>query len=224
MVISTWLLLACSTQELKETPPPTPKIVEVVVEELEEIEPEIVPPPQFESMDFKHLEPKTTDSIEIIVKSKRAVSGSIRKEYEWKINEKKIISERSPTLSRSQLKKGDVISVTVTLRNGEQKQSKTMQTRIVNSPPQWERDPRLVREIDGFTVKAIDPDGDPILYRLEGQPDGMSISSKGVLRYKGSTTEKGGTYNIIVIGEDTEKALVKWNFSINLSAGSDAPK
>ena len=224
MLISTWFLLACSTQEIKETPPPKEKIVEVVVESVEEIEPEIKPLPEFESMEFKHQEPKLIDPIEIIVKTVRPASGSIRNEYQWEVNGKKILSERSSALKRTQVKRGDVISVTVTLRNGEQTRSKKNQTTVVNSPPQWETDPRLVRDIDGFTVKAFDLDGDVIKYRLEGQPDGMSISSKGVLRYKGSITEKGGKYAISVIAEDTEKALVKWDFSINLSAGSDAPK
>ena len=83
---------------------------------------------------------------------------------------------------------------------------------IGNAPPQWLRDPRNLKKVDGYTVEAVDPDGDPVTYRLEGAPDGMTISTigkAGKISYKGSTTEPGGDYTIKVIAEDSDKALVQ---------------
>ena len=218
-----WLLFACTTQEIKqEAPPKKEEVQEIVEEEIEEEE--ILEPLQITSIEFTHPEPKATDPIEVEVKAKRPKSGGLRYEYEWSINGRKQISEKSSALKRAKIKKGDSISVTVTIRNKDRELSKKTEVKILNSPPQWEADPRLVREIDGFKVKAFDPDGDPIKYRLEGQPRGMTISSNGELHYKGSTTEPGGKYNIAVIAEDNERGLVKWDFSISLTPGSDAKK
>lgn len=219
-----WLLLACATQEVKQEPPPID--APDIVEEVEDYEEEVVTedPLQISAMEFIHPEPKITDPIAIKVDAKKPKSGGLRYEYEWKINGKKQVSEKSSALKRANLQKGDIVSVQVTIRNKERELSKTKQLTVVNSPPQWEADPRLVREIDGFKVKAIDPDGDHIKYRLEGQPRGMTISIHGEIHYKGSTTEPGGQYNITVIAEDDENASVRWNFSISLTAGSDAKK
>ena len=81
-----------------------------------------------------------------------------------------------------------------------------------------------IKEINGFQVSAEDPDGDRLIYKLQGEPKGMSISSNGVLSYVGSEEEPGGQYSIVVIAEDPQKAQVQWKFSISLSAGSKAKK
>lgn len=218
-----WILWACTTQEVKqEAPPPKEEIVEV--EEIEEEEEIAIKPLQINSIEFTNPEPKTTDTIEVTVDAEKPESGGLRYSYEWSINGKKQISEKASALKRAKVKKGDKIEVKVTIRNRERELTRAAQVTVVNSPPQWEADPRLVREIDGFTVKAFDPDGDYLQYRLEGQPQGMTISSTGELHYKGSTKEPGGKYDITVIAEDNERANVKWNFSISLTPGSDAKK
>ena len=44
------------------------------------------------------------------------------------------------------------VSVTVFVRDGDEEASKTIQTTIANSAPQWETDPRLVDQIDGLNL------------------------------------------------------------------------
>ena len=95
---------------------------------------------------------------------------------------------------------------------------------IICTDAQWLRDPRALKQLDGYTVQAMDPDGDPLTYRLQGAPKGMTISNTGQISYKGSTREPGGAYTIAVLAEDPQKAVVQWSFSIQLSPGSDVSK
>ena len=95
---------------------------------------------------------------------------------------------------------------------------------VGNAPPQWLRDPRDLTQVDGYTVEAVDPDGDPLTYRLEEGAERHVHINTGKISYKGSTTEPGGDYTIRVIAEDSENALVQWSFAIQLSPGSDVPK
>jgi len=219
-----WLLLACSNPE--EKPSVEPEKIEVVevIEEEEIVEENALRLPVLSTLRFTQKEFKATDKPEVEVDGLDPEGGALRFDYEWSLNGRKLVSERSSSLKRTKLKRGDEVSVRVTARVGERATAKMATTVIANSPPMWESDPRLIREVDGFTVKAIDADGDPIAYRLEGQPKGMTISNKGVMSYKGSTSEPGGKYSISVIAEDPEKASVQWSFSISLSPGSDALK
>ena len=129
---------------------------------------------------------------------------------------------------RKNLKKGDEVEAILVARDSSSNEATEAQssinTTILNSAPQWVRDPREIKEIEGYTVQAVDPDGDPINYRLTGAPAGMSISQRGRLSYKGSKSEKGGKYTVSIIAEDSDKLNVQWSFAIELSAGSDAPK
>ena len=92
-----------------------------------------------------------------------------------------------------------------------------MSIEIENSPPSWIEDPRSIKQIDGHQVQAEDPDKEPIVYSLEGAPEGMSIDGEtGILSYKGSKTAKKGPYDIHVLATDPDGAFVKWSFSITV--------
>ena len=133
-------------------------------------------------------------------------------------------AETRDFLRKTSLKKGDEVEVLLSASDGVQSTEKILKTTIVNAPPEWKSDPREMKDINGFIVEAVDPDGDRVTYRLEGAPKGMSISPSGKLSYVGSKDEAGGTYTISVIAEDPDKLQVKWVFSISLSAGSAAGK
>ena len=136
----------------------------------------------------------------------------------WTINGKDLMSEKGRTLRRKNIKKGDEIIATLVVSDGLLKNQQSVKTVVDNAPPQWLKDPRNLTKVDGYTVEAIDPDGDPITYRLEGAPDGMTILTRGnvgTISYKGSTREPGGDYTVRVIAEDSDKALVQWSFPYN---------
>ena len=108
--------------------------------------------------------------------------------------------------------------------DGKTEVSTELEVRIQNSAPSWVNDPRGVKQIDGYQAKASDPDDDPLVYSLDGAPDGMSIDPKtGILQYKGSVNAKPGAYDITVLASDPDGAFAKWTFSISVQGGSQSP-
>ena len=214
-------LFSCQSTEVVEVPEP---VVQTVVEEVPEVveEPKPNQPPQVVSLEFAESKYTQGDSVSINFETFDPDGDNVREEILWSINGRELISQKGKTLRKSDLKRGDKVVVNLVVRDEYSEKQDKIETTIENAPPQWSSDPREIREIEGYTVRAVDPDGDPISYRLVGQPDGMSISSSGRLSYKGSETEKGGSYMIDVIAEDPEKAAVKWSFAIQLSPGSGA--
>jgi hypothetical protein len=147
---------------------------------------------------------------------------STREELFWMVNGQELISEKGRKLRRKNIKKGDEIVATLVVNDGVLENQQSIKTVVGNAPPQWLRDPRNLTKVDGYTVEAVDPDGDPLTYRLQGAPKGMSISNEGRISYEGSINEPGGSYTIRVIAEDTDNGIVQWSFSIQLSPGSGA--
>ena len=50
----------------------------------------------------------------------------------------------------------------------------------------------------------------------------MSIDPKGILHYAGSADEKGGSYQVKIIAEDTARAYVVLELPLTLTPGSAA--
>ena len=225
ILMSSVIFWACQSEQPIEQAPVEPQVeaVEEVFEEPKKLNHQ----PHVVALSFTQDAYIFSDSIEVEYETFDADGDSTREELVWTVNGKDLISEKGRTLRRKNIKKGDEIVATLLVNDGLLKNQQSVKTVIGNAPPQWLRDPRNLTKVDGYTVEAVDPDGDPVTYRLEGAPDGMTISTigkAGKISYKGSTTEPGGDYTIKVIAEDSDKALVQWAFSIQLSPGSEVSK
>lgn len=228
MTIFYLLMWGCSSEQATPVASEPVAVVEAVEPSEEVIEEDNVPnqPPQIVSFEFEKVKYLQGEELRVNYETFDPEGDAVREEIFWNINGRELIAEKGSVLRKRTLKRGDKVVVTLVARDSSSTESteaqKVIETTIENSPPQWVRDPRDIKEIEGYTVQAMDPDGDPITYRLTGEPEGMSISQRGRLSYKGSTTEKGGSYTISIIAEDPEKDAVQWSFSIQLSPGSDA--
>ena len=224
-LVSSVFFLACQSEQPIEPPPVEPE-VEVVEEVFEEPE-KLNHQPHVVALNFTQESYIFSDKIEIDYETFDPDGDSTREEVFWTVNGKDLISEKGRTLRRKNIKKGDEIIATLVVNDGILKNQQSVKTVVENAPPQWLKDPRNLTQVDGYTVEAVDPDGDPVTYRLEGAPDGMTIltlGNVGKIAYKGSTREPGGDYTVRVIAEDSDKALVQWSFSIQLTPGSEAAK
>ena len=225
-----FLMWGCSSEQPEKVAATPAPVVEEVEPSEEVIEEDEIPnqPPQIVSFEFEQSQYTQGEELRVTYETFDPESDAVREEVFWNINGRELIAEKGKVLRKRTLKRGDKVVVSLVARDSSSNESteaqKTIETTIENSPPQWVRDPREIRELEGYTVQAMDPDGDPITYRLSGAPEGMSISQRGRLSYKGSTTEKGGNYTISIIAEDPEKDAVQWSFSIQLSPGSDAKR
>ena len=216
-------VFGCTSEPLAPVVPSTP--IEEVEMEGSEVEPaKLNHQPNVVSFVFEQDTYINSDTVSVAYKTFDADGDATREELFWSVNGREVISEKGRVLRRKNLKKGDAIVATLLVKDGVLENQQSIQTIIGNAPPQWLRDPRALKQLDGYTVQAMDPDGDPLTYRLQGAPKGMTISNTGQISYKGSTTEPGGAYTIAVLAEDPQKAVVQWSFSIQLSPGSDVSK
>ena len=140
--------------------------------------------------------------------------------YQWAINGTQLLGEGGQTLSHERFHRGDVVTSTIVASDGEAKATATTQITIQNAAPTITTRPEFVSTIDGLQMSAKDPDGDPLTWRLEGAPYGMTINPKsGVIAFKGSQVDQGGAFTVSVVAEDPEGATATWRFSAEVKGG-----
>ncbi|MCE5225607.1 MAG: Ig-like domain-containing protein [Porphyromonadaceae bacterium] len=136
-----------------------------------------------EITDFK-ITPETLksgDGLGVEINAKDADGDNISFTYEWTKN-----GEPAGTAKKIgvPIKRGDKISVKITLFDGESySQPFIFQSEIGNMPPVIVDDRQF--NFDGKTfshqVKASDPDDDQLSYQLKDAPEGMTISNAGLI-------------------------------------------
>lgn len=101
----------------------------------------------------------------------------------------------------SGFRRGEVLTVKITPYDGETRgTSKVLRTEIKNTAPEVavEKGTIIEGENLSYQVKAVDPDGDPLLYSLVDAPKGMSIDPKtGVITLAGQPQDQG-SYSVKV--------------------------
>lgn len=103
---------------------------------------------------------------------------SIEFEFTWTVNGR-TLSDSEAVLSTAHLRRGDAISVSVTASDGYDRSPSLSSPpiQLVNAPP-WVAHEPIVSSLEGsfrHTVRAEDPDGDRLRYRLETGPEGMGV-------------------------------------------------
>jgi hypothetical protein len=145
------------------------------------------------------IEPKVarvTDRLKAVVKSSDQDGDSIDCLYKWEKNGIVLSGEDTGILEPNRLKKGDLITVTVTPTDGESSgRAKKSEARIIaNSPPIITSSPpsNLSGNIYTYQVKADDPDNDPVIFTLRTSPKGMTINKEtGFIQWEVSKGDRG---------------------------------
>lgn len=140
--------------------------------------------------------------------------------YAWAINGTSLLGENGPTLTRERFHRGDVVTSVISASDGQATSTATTQITIQNAAPTITTRPEFVSTIDGLQMSAKDPDGDPLTWRLEGAPYGMTINPRsGVIAFKGSQVDQGGAFTVSVVVEDSEGSTSTWRFSAEVKGG-----
>jgi hypothetical protein len=132
--------------------------------------------------------------------------------YEWTVDDETIIGQTTPSLPSSYFGRGSEVQVTATPFDGsdagDSRRSNVLV--ILNGAPTIVSDPPVGAQANmyRYVVQAEDPDGDPLLFSLGGQPPaGMEIdSATGVVLWQVVVPQKEVTYNYEVVAEDPEGA------------------
>jgi hypothetical protein len=140
--------------------------------------------------------------------------------YEWAINGTKLLAENGPTLSRDFFHRGDVVTSSIIASDGQASGRASTEITIQNAAPTITTRPEFVSSIDGLQMSARDPDKDPLTWRLEGAPYGMTINPRsGEISFKGAQVDQGGAFTVSVVVEDSGGESATWQFSAEVKGG-----
>ncbi|MEL6342926.1 MAG: putative Ig domain-containing protein [Myxococcota bacterium] len=181
-------------------------------------------PPRITQIRLEPDPPNTTTPLRAVLDVTDPEGQRLNTSYTWFVNGKKILEERRPQLAETYFKRGDRIRISVVVTDEDITVEADSEITIGNAPPAFTTDPGALRRLDGFTVEAEDPDGDPLTYSLSGAPQGMAIDARsGELSYTGDPKEPGGPYTVQIRAADPKGAQARWEFQVNIQPGSDAP-
>lgn len=208
-------------------PAPPPEKAEPEPEPAEDtgrVIPETNHPPEVTAIELLPEEPTAFDDLRLDLQVKDPDRDVVNVSRSWYLDGEKLNAENGRTLPHHRFDKGDKVAVEVVLDDGKTQVTVTSpEVTIRNSPPEVLSSPADLSEIDGFTVRARDPDGDPLTWRLEGAPRGLSIDSgTGRLSYQGSTEDPGGRYQVKIVIEDDDGGYAHWTFGMTVQPGSEA--
>jgi hypothetical protein len=144
-------------------------------------------------------------------------------EIQWFVNGVKRVRDTSRTLDSSRFRKKDKLTVQVTVTDGTHTRKRmSAVVEVENSPPQFAMRTGSLPKLDGFIIRASDPDNDPLTFKLENSPPGLSIDDKGELSFEGSELVEGGTFETRIVVEDDGGLQVIWPLTVTLTAGQKA--
>lgn len=176
------------------------------------------------------LAPQTAragDRIEAQVEASDADHDRIDLAFKWYRNDTVIKEGEDPFLDTVGFASPDRIAVEVTASDltGSANSSKSEPLTLGNSGPTIVSTPptAAVKDRFDYSVKAHDPDGDPLTYHLEMAPPGMTISSDaGHIGWQ-IPTDQQGTFHVKVVVKDGHGGLATQEFDLTLTATPTPP-
>jgi hypothetical protein len=153
--------------------------------------------PVLQSVEIHPSTPLSSDSLKVVTKGVDADGDPIYYRFQWELNGSPLDEEKEETLGRGRFKKGDSLTVVVTPNDGEASGSPKRSAAVVisNSPPVISSTPPDTVAAGNqyrYSVRAEDPDGDPVSYRLKAGPKGMEIDpGTGVVRWEFRKEDRG---------------------------------
>ncbi|MGH7216512.1 MAG: Ig domain-containing protein [Nitrospiraceae bacterium] len=178
-------------------------------------------PPIISSLSIRPQPAMPGDKLEALVEADDPEHDRIELLFRWWRNATVVKEGDEPTLDTIGFSPKDVVTVEVTSRDrtATGKPIKSDPLVLGNSPPTIMSTPStpVGRERYEYVVKAIDPEGDRIRYRLEIAPPGMTIEADtGYIAWQ-PAPEITGTYKVRVVAEDIQGGTAFQEFDVTLT-------
>lgn len=180
-------------------------------------------PPKILSVEILPPAPHLGDELEARASAFDSDGDPVQLSYTWLVNGQILLKGTGPRLTGVDLHKHDRVVARV-VPSDERSNGVEMSSQpaiITNRPPQITSAPSITveGEIYTYAVKAVDPDGDPLQFRLSQAPEGMTIQSEtGLIRWKVSTEHP--TVEIGVAVSDGDGAEAFQQFKLTVPSGS----
>lgn len=165
---------------------------------------------------------RSGDRLEAAVEASDPDHDRVDLTYKWYRNETVIKEGEESFLDTARFGAGDRITVEVTahdpIARGNSLKSESLvlensAPKIVSNPPISDSQGRF-----DYAVKALDPDGDNVMYYLEVAPTGMSISeTSGHILWQISPDQKG-IFHVKVVAKDGHGGIATQEFDLALTS------
>lgn len=182
-------------------------------------------PPVIQTLALTPAQPTFADLVRAEATATDPDGDPVTLDYTWSVDGVELSDVSFDVLRSGRHKRGSVVEVAVTASDGTAT-TEPMRARVTvgNAPVVMETAPRELTRIDGFRMRATDPDGEPVSWRVEGAPRGLTIDPDGTLRYQGSEDEPGGDYTLRIVAQDTGGAMAVMEVPLAINPGSKAAK
>jgi hypothetical protein len=175
--------------------------------------------PLIVSISFSPDPPVATSPFQAVVEVDNPADGPLDLSFEWFVNGNDVMGVWGDTLPQGKVSRGDLVGMSVLVRdvNGKVATERIQGMLVSNATPQITSSLGNSPRLNGFTFRAVDPDGDAVRWRVEGAPTGVSIHpTSGRLTVDTSGVFDEGTYEIEVIATDSLGAEGRMRFGTSL--------
>lgn len=142
--------------------------------------------------------------------------------YQWYVNNEADSFLSGTTLPADRYERGDAVRFTIVASDGttDSKLYQSETLAVANAPPRIESTPPQKFEAleYSYQVKASDPDGDSLSWRLDKAPQGMTINPASGLINWPLTGVKAGVYPMKIVVSDPAGAEAFQEFDLTLGA------
>lgn len=177
-------------------------------------------PPAVVATQFVEPRLHTGISIEIDAETSDADADPVEIRYSWTLNGEMLDGYQENILPGALLHRGDRVSFTAIPNDGlaDGPAYVASEFSIPNGAPRFVSNyPRSFSNfLYQYPARAEDPDADPLRYRLETGPEGMSIDAdSGELRWEISASQSG-EHHVSISAEDAEGLKATQEFTLNV--------
>ncbi|MFD1215223.1 FG-GAP repeat domain-containing protein [Microbulbifer celer] len=140
-------------------------------------------PPRIESLSLLPEEVYTDSVIQVQLEARDLEDDPFTTSYQWFVNGEEVADETESSLDGVHFVKGDVVAVTVSLSDGDEDVSETVNVVVLDSPPVIDTSSVPKTAVYGqllrFHVPVVDADGDAFLLHFMARPNGMTVDDEG---------------------------------------------
>lgn len=180
-------------------------------------------PPKILSVEIFPPKPHLGDELEARAAAFDPDGDPVQLSYTWVVNGQIVTNGPSPQFTDNSLHKRDRIVVRVVPSDGTSNgvEASSQPVIILNRHPEITSAPSTTVEggVYTYAVKAVDPDGDTLRYRLSQAPEGMTIQPEtGLIQWKVSTEHPSVDVGVVASDEDEAEAFQQ--FKLTVGSGS----
>ncbi|HUK55791.1 MAG TPA: putative Ig domain-containing protein [Nitrospiria bacterium] len=177
-------------------------------------------PPKILSVEIAPLKPHLGDELEARATAFDQDGDPVQLSYTWLVNGQIVTQGNSPRLAGSDLHKHDRVVVRVVPSDGKSNgvEASSQPVFVINRPPQITSSPSMTVEggIYTYNVKALDPDGDPLQFRLSQSPEGMTIDpGTGIVQWRVSAEHPSVDVGVVVSDGDGAEAYQQFKLTVH---------